>query len=83
MPKYKIISVPVLIPYSFDGKSGTTVKLCACSLDSTGITKRLEVFKVSGVEPDRIPKVNSVVYLNFDQYGRITGFQCVSPDTAH
>lgn len=75
MPKYKIVSVPILIPYSFDGKSGTSVKICAISLDDTGIHKRLEIFKVSGVEPDRFPKVGSVVNLTFDQYGRVTGFQ--------
>lgn len=77
MPKYKIVSIPVLIPYAFDGKSGTTVKLCVCSLEDTGAIKRLEVFKVSGVEPDRIPKINSIVNLFFDQYGRVTGFQPV------
>lgn len=75
MPKYKIISIPVAIPYNFDGRSGATIKLCVCSLADDGTCKRLEVFKVSGVSADRIPKVNSVVNLFFDQYGRITGFQ--------
>lgn len=74
MPKYKIISIPVSIPYNFDGKSGTTVKLCVCSLNDDGSCKRLEVFKVSGITPDRIPKVNTVVFLAFDQFGRVTGF---------
>lgn len=77
MPKYKIISVPVSIPYNFDGKSGVTVKLCVCSLAEDGSFKRLEVFKVAGISPDRIPKVNTVVTLAFDQFGRVTGFQPV------
>lgn len=74
MSKYKIISIPVSIPYSFDGKSGITVKLCVCSLADDGSFKRLEVFKVSGISPDRIPKVNTVVTLAFDQFGRVIGF---------
>ena len=74
MPKYKIISIPVSIPYNFDGKSGVTVKLCVCALAEDGSCKRLEVFKVSGVTPDRMPKINTVVYLAFDQFGRVTGF---------
>ena len=40
MPKYKIISVPVSIPYNFDGKSGVTVKLCVCSLAEDGSFKQ-------------------------------------------
>lgn len=74
MPKYKIISIPVSIPYNFDGKSGVTVKLCVCSLADDGSCKRLEVFKVSGISPDRVPKINTVVFLSFDQFGRVTGF---------
>ena len=77
MPKYKIISIPLLLsPYNFDGKSGVTVKkICVCSLADGGSTKRLEVFKVSGISPDRIPKINTVVTLaSFDQFGRVTGF---------
>lgn len=75
MPIYKIVSLPVSIPYAFDGKSGVSVKLCVASVDDKQAVKKLSVFKVSpSVQPEKVPSVGSLCSLSFDEYGRVAGF---------
>lgn len=81
MPIYKIVSIPVTIPYAFDGKSGTTTKLCVCSVDDSGVTRKLSVFKVASVvKPENIPAVGKSVTLSFDEYGRISAIGQIVPE---
>lgn len=78
MTIYRIISIPVSIPYAIDGKTGITTKLCVCAVDDSGAPKNLRVFKVCSDCIKKIPPVTSLTSLVFDEYGRINGFGVVS-----
>lgn len=82
MTVYRIISIPVSIPYAIDGKTGITVKLCACAVNDDGSPKNLKVFKVCSEAVNKIPPVTSLASPIFDEFGRITGFGVIESGKA-